>query len=316
MKKILLTVCLLSVMLACSQKPKINTDPLKDSFFEKTRLIMSKEEIEIYKHLPDSEAKEKFIDEFWKIRDPNPDTEENEIRDEFQERIDYANRWFNEYGGKGRGWDTERGRILLQIGFPDERYWGEVDDVERRPGPNYGRLRTTKRFPLEQWVFYRYQMFLQFSGTQVDGSDGLGKYRIIPVASELRKLRSALDLAKERLDIGTQKAIKDYFKYKADFKNGKITITIPVKRISFEEKEEGMNAEFDARINVYRDYIKVDEVHESKTVVKDKEELLQIKEISFTLPYNLSAKGHYFFDIVLTDKLSTSKYRNYCKFNH
>ena len=37
----------------------------KDTFFEKTRLIMTKEESEIYKHLPDKASKEKFVREFW-----------------------------------------------------------------------------------------------------------------------------------------------------------------------------------------------------------------------------------------------------------
>ncbi|UCH95670.1 MAG: GWxTD domain-containing protein, partial [Candidatus Aminicenantes bacterium] len=110
-----------------SQIPK---ELYKDSFFEKARFIMTKQEIEIYKHLPDKAGKEQFIEEFWKKRDPNPETEENESREEFEERITYANKWFKEHS-KDRGWDTQRGRILLQLGFPDRREFGELDDTVR-----------------------------------------------------------------------------------------------------------------------------------------------------------------------------------------
>ena len=82
---------------ACaSGKQKINQDPYYESFFEKARLIMTKEEIEIYKQLPDLKSKEEFIDEFWKKRDPFPETPENENKIEFERRIAYANRWFRE----------------------------------------------------------------------------------------------------------------------------------------------------------------------------------------------------------------------------
>jgi GWxTD domain-containing protein len=98
----------------------INMEPsegsLKDPFFEKARLIMTKQEIEIYKHLPDKKAKDEFVVEFWKKRDPSPETEENENLEEFMERIEYANKWFNE-GSKGRGRYTERRRILLKEGY-------------------------------------------------------------------------------------------------------------------------------------------------------------------------------------------------------
>ena len=128
MKKdiLLLIVC---VLVLCGLPQPIGA-AASDPFFEKARLIMTKEEIEIYKHLPGAEEKEEFIKEFWKKRDPTPATEENENREEFEKRIAYANKWFNE-GSKGRGWDTERGRILLQLGFPDRREFGQVDDIVR-----------------------------------------------------------------------------------------------------------------------------------------------------------------------------------------
>jgi len=302
MKKIPILVVFLLLVLACTSKPRVNTDPFYEGFYEKTRLIMSDEEIEIYKHLPDAGAKEEFIAEFWKKRDPNPDTEENEVKEDFIERIAYANRWFNENRSKNRGWDTERGRILLQLGFPDEREWGEVPLTD-----SAGRLLSTQRVPLERWIYYEYTLYLEFIGD----FDGFGTFKLrrIPV-----NLRTSLDLAKARMDYGTGKKKKGYFKFSAEFKADNIIVVIPAKRVTFEDKEGRMNAEFKVQVSVYRDYRKVRDIDLQKTFTATQEEILASKEITFDVAYSPDQPGEYYFDIIIVDKLSDSRYRNFCKF--
>jgi len=56
--------------------------------------------------------------EFWQKRDPSPDTEENEARDAFYNRLRFANRAFGSL--RKEGWRTDRGRVLLKYGAPDE----------------------------------------------------------------------------------------------------------------------------------------------------------------------------------------------------
>ncbi len=303
MKKysILLWVISLAVMAGATAKGPINEDPFYESFYEKTRLIMSKEEIQIYKHLPDREAREAFIEDFWLKRDPTPDTEENEIKAEFEERIAFANKWFNERKSKERGWDTERGRILLQIGFPEERQWGDVPDVG-----GSGRLQTTQPYPLEIWIYYRYQMSLVFMGDR----QGFGTYRLARIPPQLGTI---LELSKQTLDIGLQKQIKNSFKFDADFKKGDIVISFAVKRISFAEKEGKMSADFRVVVHVYRDYKKIETIIENKTIGKEKDELLKSKTAELTIPYSPPAKGEYFFEIIVTDLSSAAKYRNFFK---
>jgi len=70
---------------------KKEKDPFYESFYEKARLIMTKVETDIYDHLTDKEEKEAFIEDFWKMRDPYPDTAENEFKVEFDRRIAVAN---------------------------------------------------------------------------------------------------------------------------------------------------------------------------------------------------------------------------------
>ena len=91
--------------------------PEYKEFLSKVRYIVTKEERKIFLELPDSE-KQRFQEEFWSRRDPDPTTEENEFKEEYFRRIDEANRLF--HGGLP-GWLQDRGRIYILIGPPTER---------------------------------------------------------------------------------------------------------------------------------------------------------------------------------------------------
>jgi GWxTD domain-containing protein len=272
----------------------------KDTFFEKARLIMTKQEIEIYKHLPDKQAKEEFIVEFWNKRDPTPETEENENLEEFMERIQYANKYFFE-GSKSRGWDTERGRILLKLGFPEERRWGEIPNTDR-----YGALITTKRVPMEIWTYIRYQLVLVFTDW-----DGTGKFLLSRVPSNLPY---ALNRAKFSLDLRNQSNLKRAFRFDVSFAENQFEISIPTNKLSFEEKNGTMNADFDITVYVYKDNKKADEFNVPKTFTMDKEKLLQLKTIQLNVPYTVSEKGKYYFDVVIEEKSSGARYRDFARY--
>ena len=65
------------------------------------------------------EAKLRFLVTFWKKRDPTPRTAENEFVVEHLRRIRYAD---DHFGGRasGRGSDTDRGRVYIKYGPPDD----------------------------------------------------------------------------------------------------------------------------------------------------------------------------------------------------
>ena len=65
-------------------------------------------------------------------------------------------------------------------------------------------------------------------------------------------------------------------------------------------------------MNVYRDNKKIDSVKETRTLNKTEEEILEIKEILFEIPYEPKLKGEYIFDIIVEDltAILSSKYRN------
>jgi len=79
--------------------------------------IITDEERRAFKNLQTDEEREQFIEQFWLRRDPTPDTVENEYKEEHYRRIAYANERF---ASGIPGWKTDRGRIYITFGPPDE----------------------------------------------------------------------------------------------------------------------------------------------------------------------------------------------------
>lgn len=146
---------------------------------EDVPLIITPDERAAFEKLKTNEEREQFIHIFWDHRDPTPDTEENEYRDEYYERIAYANEHFA--SGKP-GSTTDRGRIYIKFGKPDE--------IESHPsGGTYQRMSyegsgTTTTYPFEKW-FYRHIPGVR-SGVDIEFVDptGSGEYRIAHDFSE------------------------------------------------------------------------------------------------------------------------------------
>lgn len=85
---------------------------------EDVTYIITPEEKRAFMLLKSDEEREHFIEQFWRARDPNPATSENEYRTEYYGRIAYANQNFG--FGNIAGWRTDRGRIYITYGKPDE----------------------------------------------------------------------------------------------------------------------------------------------------------------------------------------------------
>ena len=167
------------------RKTKKEVDKIyKDWVSKDVKYIITPEEKKAFKQLATNEERENFIENFWRRRDPNPDTEENEYREEYYERIAYANENFT---SGIPGWRTDRGRIYIT--------WGKPDSVESRPmGGAYDRPAwegggSTTVYPFEVW-FYRH---LEGVGTGIEiefvDPSGTGEYRLARDAQEKDALR-------------------------------------------------------------------------------------------------------------------------------
>jgi GWxTD domain-containing protein len=90
-----------------------------DVAIEQLSLIAKGREIDDIKKA-EGEERDKLFEEFWERRDPTPDTPRNELREEFFRRIDFSNHNFAEPAHHREGWRTDRGRIYIQNGPPDQ----------------------------------------------------------------------------------------------------------------------------------------------------------------------------------------------------
>jgi GWxTD domain-containing protein len=121
--------------------------------------IISDEEAKAFKNLSNDEERDSFIENFWLRRNPDPDSPDNEFKEEHYRRIAYANEHFA--AGKP-GWKTDRGHIYISFGKPDSIDAHPSGGTYERPMEEGGG--ETSTFPFETW-HYRY---LEGVGDNID----------------------------------------------------------------------------------------------------------------------------------------------------
>ena len=116
-----------------------------DREFEMVRYIATREELGQYKNIKAIEAKRKTLFDFWNRRDGDAGASSNIQKTEYFKRVDYCTNHFKT--GFREGWKTDRGRVFIVYGPPDEieRHANEVD---------------TK--PYEVWLYNSIQGGVQF----------------------------------------------------------------------------------------------------------------------------------------------------------
>lgn len=136
--------------------------------------IITSDERKEFLKLTTDDARDKFIEDFWEIRNPNPGSPENTYKDEIYRRIAYADSYFGS-GANEEGWRTDRGRTYITLGPPQQK---EV------------HYAAANMFPLEIWfysyghpalppafyiMFYKHEGFgdFRFYSPFVDGPDKL-----------------------------------------------------------------------------------------------------------------------------------------------
>jgi GWxTD domain-containing protein len=217
-----------------------NLNPVNAEFLSKVRYIITGKERKIFLELPDSEKKA-FRENFWEIRDPDPDTEENEFKMEYFNRIETANGLFVSEGRPG--WLTDRGRIYILFGPPYERMtyvMGSASGDRNREIWYYGN------FPI---------VFIDYENT--------GQYKL--VTYDLTRLRSlnlnylhAISKAQDQA-LGVPEEAKDFFDFNWRIKKGTIAedriestieIDIPYNVIWLNAEDDLWKAVLDVRLEL------------------------------------------------------------------
>ena len=158
------------------EKPRKIKREVKKAYVEWIKdhdVILTQSERDAWKKLETDDEREKFIEEIWRVRDPDPDTEENEFKLQFYERVAYANEHFSS-GKAGRL--TDRGRIYIKFGKPDSIESHPAGGFYERPSWEGGG--STSTYPFEKW-FYRHIPNVR-SGIELEFVDptGSGEFRL------------------------------------------------------------------------------------------------------------------------------------------
>jgi GWxTD domain-containing protein len=131
-----------------------------EKFKQDVIYIATSGELDIFDQLT-LEGRKRFIEEFWRRRDPNPATPINEFKIEHYRRISYSNLHFSRTREANDGWNTDMGRIYILYGEPSE--------IERHP-------LTAENKSWEQWNHNELEGGAYF--IFVD-EDGYGVYRLV-----------------------------------------------------------------------------------------------------------------------------------------
>ncbi len=147
--------------------------PYKSWLNEDVVYIISPEERTAFLQLETNEEREQFIEQFWLRRSSNPDLPDNDFKEEHYRRIAYAN---EHYASGVPGWKTDRGRIYIMWGPPDEIESHPTGGTWNRPQDMGGGSTTT--YPWESWR-YRYLEGIQ-ENVELEFVDpsGSGEYHL------------------------------------------------------------------------------------------------------------------------------------------
>jgi GWxTD domain-containing protein len=198
--------------------------PAHSDFLSKVGYIITREERKIFLELPET-GKDTFIEEFWKRRDPDSDTERNEFRVEYEDRLEKARSLFR---GEGRpGWLTDRGRIYILFGPPSERLTYPMDATG---------------FCREVWYYGGFPVIFiddNCSGTFVMKAINLEHLQALNIAQGYFQKTVAQEKKFFDYEVAIQKIRAEQGVYE-----GKIAIDIPYATIWFTFKEERLETAF------------------------------------------------------------------------
>lgn len=163
MRRLALIFCLLQSVSVGAQELSREHDRFLN---EEAVYIITSQERERFLSLPTVAERDDFIENFWRVRDPIPETADNEFKTEHFARLEEANRKYRE---SRAGWRTDRGRTYITLGPPQ--------DVMAYPS-------NTDLYPIEIWFYYNLEIPNFPTSLQLlfYKRNGVGEYRLFSPA--------------------------------------------------------------------------------------------------------------------------------------
>ena len=310
---------------SCSpQNVGLKMDPEGETFYQEAHFLFTRHEQKIFNSLVSPEARKRFIQYFWDIRNPNPYADENEFKLLMDERFDYVKAYLKE--GNTPGWKTDRGRIYMLLGPPDY-----VDSQIVFNNPNvhgyvvwaYGEQAFFENDLRNEGV---YILFLDSDGhgryyiTLEDiAVNSMGDYKYIG-GTNLRLLDEAEEMKYKHIRKKGESFEKNNlgFQFTFDQNTESFHMAINPKNITFDENTNTgiMTAKFKIDLVIYEGQDNFSKQTEIKTIEIKKDDLLSQKNqktsdspLQLDIPVKLK-KGQVTVDVFVSDLLGDAAHRN------
>lgn len=252
-------------------------------FLSQVRYIITRGEKKKFLSLASQADRVQFRKEFWKKRDPDPTTEDNEFKRQFLDRVEEANRLFSHGGSPG--WLSDRGRVHILIGPPEYK---RVYPTGYRMGD----------LPSEVWVYGTFPIiFVDRTRSGDYQLTSLGAYHITEIMKQ------------QRLGVPKVKGVKNPFGFSLrlfkDKKTGRhnLQIIMPYKNIVFKEMEKDFGAEIIVHITLTeKNSNKTQTMKTPHTIKVNPEDLEKLdSNYLFNIPLKLE-QGKYEATVVLENQ--------------
>jgi GWxTD domain-containing protein len=275
-----------------------NLDSESKEFLTKVRYLITGREYKIFMNLPPSERIQ-FREEFWKMRDPDPSTQENEFKNSYFSRIENANKLF----GVGRsGFYTDRGMIYVLFGPPDDIHKSQI--FARRSGSDE-----------QVWLYTK--LIDKYSNVRIYFVDriGTGDYELVRNSS----IQSILQEVK--LYYLTLAAGERFFPYDLNIKTIReaedeidllIQIEIPYKNIWFSSTEDRLETSFTLEIEILDESNnKIWEIKKDHSLSFSEKEIAELFDQDYLLEIPLTlTKGSYSLKIIIIPETGKKEERH------
>lgn len=300
---VLMAVISLELGLPCvaARAKRSEMSPEHQEFYNYAHYLFTKNERKIFRSLNTDKARERFIKNFWEIRNPTPYTTDNEFKLEMEERYEYVSKYFKE--GPIPGWKTDRGRIYLMLGAPT----AHQEDMQ---------VGILNRGSVIQWYYDEYNVYVRFNDYEGNGIFRLDLTRVSLALLNVLENKQYFIVNKEgkinleNLDIDLS----------FDNKTRELLVVASTKNLNYEEVP-GSSSEMMAKIKVdlvvyqsnkLEDFSKYSEI---KSIKVPREKLLGKKAtISIRIPLEFP-EGKIKIDAIITDVLGNAVFRKFISLN-
>ena len=255
----------------------------KQEVYDELQLIMTPKEQQEFKKIKTEKELKKFVEEFWKKRDPDPSTPENEVKELYYKRMKETERLFREPGRKP--WLTDRGRIYMILGRPT---WWNKEVMQKDTTANE-----------ERWDYEDLHLTLFF----VD-ENNTGNYLLV---NPPPKLMDVLSNEKKRF-LPRRVSTALTLTAEIDRKAGKLYIHIPLSGLAFVKKDGKFYTNFNFHFAYGHPQDPQPKEFTQKMSVPVSEKDIKAGDKQITIPVNIAPlKGQFIFIVEVEDLVSGKK---------